>query len=62
MQLRLLMDQEPDRGYFPELAKSLFIAENPEEKEAAKREYERAGLYLNYVDGSRYMRACLGPM
>ena len=37
VQLRLLMDQEPDRGYFPELAKSLFISENQEEKEAAKR-------------------------
>ena len=29
-QLRLLMDQGADRGYFPEPAKSLFIAENPE--------------------------------
>ena len=25
-QLRLLMDQGPERGYFPEPAKSLFIA------------------------------------
>ena len=29
-QLQLLMDQGPDRGYFPEPAKSLFVAENPE--------------------------------
>ena len=31
-QLRLLMDQGVDRGYFPEPAKSIFIANNPEEK------------------------------
>ena len=36
-QHRLLMERGTDRGYFPEPAKSLFIAENPEEKEEAKR-------------------------
>ena len=49
-QLILLIDRGPDRGYFPEPAKSLFIANNPEKKEAAKREFERTGLNLNYVD------------
>ena len=29
VQLCLLMDQGVDRGYFPELANSLFIADNP---------------------------------
>ena len=53
VQLRLMMDQGPDQGYFPEQAKSLFIADTPEEKEAANREFERAGLNLNYVDGRR---------
>ena len=28
-QLRLMMELGPDRGYFPEPAKSLFIADNP---------------------------------
>ena len=28
-QLGLMMDRRPDHGYSPELAKSLFIAENP---------------------------------
>ena len=36
-QLCLLMDWWPDRGYFPERAKSLFIADNPEKKDLAKR-------------------------
>ena len=33
-QLRLLMDRGPDQGYSPNLAKPIFIAENPEDKEA----------------------------
>ena len=60
-QLRLLMEHGADRGYFSEPAKSLFIADNLEVKEAANREFERAGLNLNYIDGGRYMGAYLGP-
>ena len=41
-QLRLLMDQGPDRGYFLKPAKSLFISDNLEDKGAEKREF-RAG-------------------
>ena len=52
LQRRLLMYRGPDRGYYTEPSKSLFIAVNPEEKEAAKMEFEQAGLNLNYVDGS----------
>ena len=33
VQLRMLMDRGADRGYFPDPSKSIFIAENPEEKE-----------------------------
>ena len=43
------------------MAKSIFIVDNPEGKDAAKREFERAGLNLNYVDGGRYLGAYLGP-
>ena len=35
--LKLLMEREPDRGYFPEPAKSLFISDTTGKKEAAKR-------------------------
>ena len=61
-QLRLLMDRGLGRGYLPETAKSIFIADNPEEKEAARREFEQAGLHLTYIDGSIYLGAYLGPM
>ena len=54
------MDQGLDRGYFPYPAKSLFIANNPEEKESAKRYFECTGLNLPYVDGSRYLGAYSG--
>ena len=47
VQLGLLMDRGPDWGYFPKPPKFLFIAYNPEEKDAAKREFERAGLNFN---------------
>ena len=56
------MDQRQDRGYFPKPSKSLFIAEKPEENEAAKREFKQAGLNLNYVDGGSYLGAYLVPM
>ena len=59
-QLRLLMDQGPDRGYFPDTAKYLFIEDNPEDKEAAKREFEQAELNINYVYGGCYLGAYLG--
>ena len=59
--LRLLMERGTVRGYFPDPAKSLFIVDSPEEKEEAKREFDRAGLNLNYVDGGRYLGAYLGP-
>ena len=60
-QLRLLIDRGLERGYFPKPAKSIFIANNPEKMEAAKREFERVGLHLNYIDGRRYLGAYLGP-
>ena len=34
--MRLLMDRGPDWEYFPEPAKSLFIADKTEEKEVAR--------------------------
>ena len=36
-QLRLFMNQETDHGHFPELTKSLFITNNPEDKEAERQ-------------------------
>ena len=54
-----MMDRGPGCGYFPEPAKLLFISENPEEKEAVRQEFERAGLNLNYVGGSQYLVAYL---
>ena len=59
-QLRLLMDRGADHGYFPKPEKYLFIADNPEEKEAAKRDFEQAGINLNYKDDRSYLGACLG--
>ena len=60
-QLRPLMEQGPDWGYFPEPDKSIFISDNPEEKDTVKRELEQAGLNIDYVDGGRYLGAYWGP-
>ena len=54
------MYRGPDRGYYTEPSKSLFIADNPEEKEAENMQFEQAGLNINYVDGSRYLGAFMG--
>ena len=55
------MKRGADQGYFPEPAKSLFISDTPGQEEAAKREFAKEGLVLNFVSGSRYLGAYLGP-
>ena len=55
------MKRGPDQGYFPELAKSLFILDTLSQEAAAKREFAAEGLTLNFVSGSRYLEAYLGP-
>ena len=59
--LKLLMKRGPERGYFPEPAKSLFILDTPGQEAGAKREFAAEGLTLNFVSGSRYLGANLGP-
>ena len=41
-----------DWGNLPNPAKLLYIAEKPEDKETVRQKFERAGLNINYVDGS----------
>ena len=60
-QLRLLMDRNLRQGYLPEPAKLLFISVNLEDKEAARREFERSGLNINYLDGRQYLGAYWVP-
>ena len=55
------MERVPDQRHFPELSKSLFILDTPGKEEAAKREFAMEGLDLNFVSGSRYLGAYLGP-
>ena len=42
--LKLLIKRGPDRGDFPDPAMSLFILDNPEQEEGAKREFAKEGL------------------
>ena len=58
--LKLLMKRGPDWGYPPKPAKYLFISANPGQEEAAKQEFAKEGLVLNFVSGSRYLGAYLG--
>ena len=46
--LKLLMRRGPDRGYFPETAKSLFISDTLGQDAVAKREFAAEGLPLNF--------------
>ena len=59
--LKLLMKRGTDRGYFPDPDKSLFISYTPGQEEAAKSEFAVEGITLNFVSGSRYLGAFLGP-
>ena len=59
--LKLLMNRGQDQGYFPEPTKSLFISDTPGQEAAAKREFAAEGSTLNFVSGSRYLGAYLGP-
>ena len=59
--LKLLMRRGPDREYFHEPAKSLFISDTLGQEEASKREFAVEGLTLNFVSGSSYLGAYLGP-
>ena len=54
------MKRGPDRGYFPELPKPLFISDTPGQEAGAKREFAAEGLTLNFVSVSRYLGAYLG--
>ena len=55
------MKRGPDQGYFPEPDKSFFILDTPGQEEVAKTEFVMEGLDLNFVGGSRYLGAYLGP-
>ena len=55
------MRRGPDRGYFPETAKSLFISDTLGQDAVAKREFAAEGVNLNFVSGSRYLEEYLGP-
>ena len=47
--LKLLMKRGPDRVYFPNPAKYLFISDTRGQEEAAKRGFAVEGLTLNFV-------------
>ena len=55
------MKRGTDRGYIPETTKFLLILDTPGQEAGAKREFAAEGLTLNFVSGSRYLRAYLGP-
>ena len=59
--LKLLMKRGPNQGYLPKLAKSLLILDTLGQEEAEKREFAVEVLTLNFVSGSIYLGAYLGP-
>ena len=59
--LKLLMERGMDQGYLTKPAKSLFISDRPGQEERASREFAAEGLVLNFVSGSGYLGAYLGP-
>ena len=59
--LKLSMKRGEDRGYYPELDKSVFISYTPGQDETLKKEFVVEELLLNFVSLSRYIGAYIGP-
>ena len=59
--LKLLMKRGADWRHLPEQAKYLFIRNTPGQEDAAKIDFTVKGLTLNFVSGSIYLGAYLGP-
>ena len=55
------MKRRTDREYYPQPAKYLFILDTPGQEAAAKKEFAKEGMVLNFISGSRYLGAYLGP-
>ena len=55
------MERGPDRGYFPNPAKSLFVSETPRQEEATRGKFAEEGIELNFVSRSCYIWAYIGP-
>ena len=55
--LKLFIERGPDRGYFHDPSKSLFILDTPEQEEAVSQEFVVEQIELNFLSGSRYLLA-----
>ena len=58
--MTLLLEREAVRGYFPDLAKSLFICDSPAQEEAPKQAFQVEVLGFNMVPGRKYFGAYVG--
>ena len=59
--LKLLMRRSLDWGYVTKPAKYLFILDTPGQEAATKKEFDMEGFTLNFVSGSQYLGAYVGP-
>ena len=59
--LKMLMKRGTGREYFSEPDKSFSISDTPGQEEATKIYFAAEGLVLNFVSGSIYLGAYLGP-
>ena len=55
------MERGMDQGYFLKPAKSIFISDTLRQEEAVRTEFAAEGILLNFVSGSPYLGAYLGP-
>ena len=59
--LKMILERGPDQGYSTKPAKLLFIVDSPNQEATKNQEFGVDGLHLNFVGGSRYLGAYLGP-
>ena len=53
--VKLFLELGPDKEYFHETSKSLFIAKSPAQEAAECPDFEAEGLQLKFVCGSKYL-------
>ena len=59
--LKLLTERGPERVYFPDPSKLLFLLDTPGQEEADKKDFVAEGLVINFVSSSQYLGSYIDP-
>eukprot|EP00957_Ditylum_brightwellii_P117987 8998967-Ditylum_brightwellii.AAC.1 len=59
--IKVLIEQGPDRGYFPEPGKSIHICDDPSQVQETKQIFQEEGIReMTFTNGQRYVGGFIG--